>query len=234
MSKTLKQQIKADIKNSTYHYYKNTDLCFCDYIYGDKYYVTLEDVIYRFLTRDDANLEFDYTVGNIDLDLLVNDLYYRFIITDKKFAQKYAETSERHRKNYIIKALKNDTEPLLIKQLKENEGVVQEFHELDNFKDLHYVSIYSQEGRLLEDLSYKIWEKEKSKKEDREVQISQLDEIYKVLNPLERRVVDLVIKNKTYSEIASLLQIDPGKIRKIIYFSTEKLKARHSLKRLCA
>ena len=51
-----------------------------------------------------------------------------------------------------------------IKQLKENEVIAQEFYEFKDFKDLNYISIYSQDGRFMEDLSYKIWEKEKSKK----------------------------------------------------------------------
>lgn len=233
MNKTLKQQIKSEIKSNTYRYYKNTERCFSDYIYGDIYYVTLEDVIYRFLTTDES-LEFDYALGNIDLDQLVNDLYLHFIITDKKFNQSHAGSSERHKKNYIMKSLKNVTEPLLIKQLKENEVVIQELDEVSSFKDWHYISIYSQEGRLLEDLSYKMWEKEKSEKDEIQIQISQLAEIFRFLNPMERKVVYLVLKNKTFREIADLLKIDQGKVRKIIYYSTEKLKDRHSLKRRCA
>ena len=40
--------------------YRNTDICFQDYIYGDKYYVTLEDVIYRFLIADNLAVEFEF------------------------------------------------------------------------------------------------------------------------------------------------------------------------------
>ena len=86
----------------------------------------------------------------------------------------------------------------------------------------------------MEDLSYKIWEKEKFKKDEIEIQIGKLANIFKFLNPLQRKVVYLVVKKKSYSEIASILQIEQGKIRKIIYSATEKLKARHNLKRLCA
>ena len=234
MNETLKQQIKTDIRNNTYNYYKNVDLYFQDYIYGDTYYVTLEDVIFRFLTTNEISLEFDFTIGNIDIDLLVNDLYLHFITADKKFIQNYAGNSERYRKNYIMKALKNATRPLLIKQLKENEVIAQEFNEFNNFKNLNYISIYSQDGSLLEDISYKIWEKEKSKKDEIEIQISHLADIFRFLNPLQRKVVSLVIKNKSYSEIAGILGVDQGKIRKIIYSATEKMKIRHSLKRLCA
>ena len=232
---TIKEQIKRDIRNSTYTYYKNTDLNFRDYIYGDKYYVTLADVIYRYLTTNNSDWDWEYTMlGNIDIDLLVNNLYLHYIRADKMFSNNYAGKDERHRKNYIMKALRNATEPLLVKQLKDNEVVAQELTELNNFKNLHYISIYSQEGGLLEDLSYKIWEKEKSKNDETEDQINQLAKIFKYLNPLERKVIYLVIKNKTYSQIAGYLQIDQDRIRKIIYIATEKLKARHSLKRYCA
>ena len=233
MSQTLKQQIKTDIKNSTYSYYKNTDPYFCDFIYGDPYYVTLEDVIYRYLTTD-TSLELDYTLGNVDIDLLVNDLYLHYIKTDKKFIQNYAGSNERHRKNYMMISLRNATEPLLIKQFKENEIISQEFDELNNYTDFHYISIYSQDGRFLEDLSYNLWEKEKAENNEIKIQIGKLAEIYKYLNPLQRKVVYWVLKNKTHSEIASILQIDQDKIRKIIYSSTEKLKDRDSLNRLCA
>ena len=233
MNLTRKQEIQANIKSSTYHYYKNTEVYFKDYIYGDRFYVTLEDVIYRFLVSD-TNLEFEYTVGNIDIDFLVNDLYYHFIKTNKKFSEKNISSTERYRKNYIMKSLRNATEPLLIKQLKNEEVISQELDEFNNFKDLHYISIYTRDGGLLEDLSYKLWEKEKSEKEDRSIQINLLAEIFKYLNPLERKVVYLVLKNKTYKEIACILQVDQDKVRKIIYSSTGKLKVRHSFKRWCA
>jgi len=234
MNKTLKQQVKADIKSSTYSYYENTDLCFQDYVYGDIYYVTLEDVIYRFLTTYDTDLEFDYMLGNIDVDPLVNALYLHFIRTDKKFKQNYEGSTERHRKNYIMTSLRNATEPLLVKQFKENEVIAKEFYEFNDFKKFNYISIYSKEGSFLEDLSYYIWEKEKSKKDDIEIQIDMLAEIFRFLNPLQRKVVYMVLKNREYSEIASRLQIDQDKVRKILYFATEKLKARHSFKRRSA
>ena len=233
MNKTLKQQIRAEIKSNTYCYYKNTERCFSDYIYGDSYYVTLEDVVYRFLTIDES-LVFDYKLGNIDFVQLVNDLYYHFIITDKKFNKNYAGGSERHRKNYIMKSMKNATEPLLIKQLKENEVITMELEELNQFKDLHYISIYSREGGLLEDLSYDFWQKEKSKKDEIEIQLVQLCKIVRFLNPLQRKVVYLVINNKNHSEIANILEIEHDKVRQILYFATEKLKAMTILKRLCA
>jgi len=234
MNKTLKQQVKADIKSSTYSYYENTDLCFQDYIYGDRWYVTLEDVVYRFLTTYDTGLEFDYMLGNIDVDQLVNALYLHFIRTDKKFKQNYEGSTERRRKNYIMISLRNATEPLLVKQVKENEVIAKEFYEFNDFKKFNYISIYSKEGSFLEDLSYYIWEKEKSKKDDIEIQIDMLAEIFRFLNPLQRKVVYMVLKNREYSEIASRLQIDQDKVRKILYFATEKLKARHSFKRRSA
>ena len=235
MGGTLKNKIEKAISNSTYTYYKNTNLYFRDYIYGDRYYVTLADVIYRFLTVNALDWDFEYVIlGNIDIDLLVNDLYLHYIKADKKCSENYASSSQRFQKNYIMIALRNATCPLLKKQFKQFEVIAQDIEELNSCKKLHYISIYSQDGRLLEDLSYNFWEKEKSKKDDIEIKTSQLAEIFKILDPLQRKVVYLVTKNKTYSDIANILQVEQDKVRKILYSATKKLKNEHNRKRLSA
>jgi len=81
-----------------------------------------------------------------------------------------------------------------------------------------------------EDISYKIWKKEQSKIDEIEKQTNQLTKISKSLNERERKVVDMLLENNTYGQIAHYLEIDQGEIRKIVYFASEKLKARHSLK----
>ncbi len=234
MVTTLKQKIKTDIKNSTYRYYKDTDLYFKDYIYGDVYYTTLEEVVYKFLTSYGANLELDYFLGDLDLDQLVNDLYLHYIYTDKKFIQNYTGSTKRHRKNYIMTSLRNATKPLLVKQFKKNRDLIQMFDESEGCKNLHYISIHSNEGGLLEDLSYKLWEDEKSKKDGIEIQTGLLAKNFRFLNPLQRRIVYLTTKNRSYSDIANILKIDHDKVRKILYCATEKLKARHSFNRRSA
>ncbi|MHB9069646.1 MAG: sigma factor-like helix-turn-helix DNA-binding protein [Sedimentisphaerales bacterium] len=230
MRKTLKQIISETIRRSTYTYYKGTGYIFKDYIFGDRYYVTLKDVIYRFLTTTDVECDYEYVIfRNIDIDLLVNELYLHYIRADKNFLKKYAKSSERYKKNYIMKALKNATEPLLKKQLKENEII---FQELNNFKEFHYVSIYAQ--NLLEDLSYKKWNEEISEKKDTVIKIKLLADIFQILNSLEKKVVYLVVKNKTHPEISKILNIKQGRVRKIIYSATVKLKSRNELKKMSA
>lgn len=234
MVTSLKKKIKNDIKNSTYIYYKDTDIYFCDYIYGDQYYVTLEDVIYRYITTYDVDWEFEYTLENIDIDQLVNDLYLHYIKSDKMFSNNYAGKSERYRKNYIMKSLRNATEPLLIKQFKENKIIAQELQELNNPKNFHYISIYAQEGRLLEDISYKQWKNEKSESSDITIKREQLEKIFTTLNPMERKVVYLIIKNRSHEDIAKILNIEQADIRKFLYFAKEKLKEQYNWKRLSA
>ena len=212
---TIKEQIKRDIRNSTYTYYKNTDLNFRDYIYGDKYYVTLPDVIYRYLTTNNSDWDWEYTMlGNIDIDLLVNNLYLHYIRADKMFSNNYAGDNKRHRKNYIMIALRNATEPLLKKQLESHNIIVQELNALNNLK-FNYISIYAQNGRLLEDLSYRQWENEKTEKHDTENKRELLLAILDVLTPFERKVVCLIMENKSYSQIAGILDVKPVRIRKI-------------------
>ena len=223
MRTTLKQGIRTEIKNLTYEHCKNLDFCFRDFIYGDEYYITLEDVIYRFLT-DSPGSEFNYTFGNIDIIVLVSDLLACFIKTDIRFKQKYSQHSERHRKNYIMKALLNASKPLLIKQLKENEVIAQDLNDLNRFKELRCISIYNQDGKLLEDLSYKRWQKHKNEQDIYRMQKKHLYETAYCLNSDEQRIVYLVLENKTYSEIAAILDVDHGKIRKVLYSAKEKLK----------
>ena len=225
MRLSIKQRIQQDIKISTYRYFKNTDMIFCDFIYGDKFYATLNDVVYWYFVTKDLDWELEYNMlAVIDTVELVSRLYEKFIKADIYYQQKYSEKDFRHRKNYIIKSLQRATPPLLDKQFDEHSRCAQELKRLRFPKKFHYYSLDSDDGNFIEYLSWKDWEKSADKEKDLDIKRVRLEHIKHVLNNTEKTVVNMVLENKPYEEISKELKLQQDRIRKILFSAKKKLR----------
>jgi RNA polymerase sigma factor (sigma-70 family) len=222
----IKEEISQDIIKSTYCYFRNNDLYFRDYVYGDPFYITLEDVIYKYLVTNKYDWDMDYRIlGSIDTVRLVSRLYEVFIRADTFSRRKKKTCSERYRKNYIMKCLRRATFRLLQEQFDEQQLTSEDLYHLHNYKKkFRYLSIYSQDGKFLEDLSYKRWKEKLTENEEIESMRTKLDSILDILDDTEKCVIEMVMKNRSHSEIAEQLRVEHDKVRKLLFYAKKKLQ----------
>jgi DNA-binding CsgD family transcriptional regulator len=224
---TLKQSIQKDIHSSTYVYFKNVDLFFRDYIYGDPYYVCLDDAIYRYLVGNSLSKDLDSTMlGIIDFVQLVSRLYEVFIRADRFFRSRYSG-KDRDRKNYLMVSLRKATGRLLDQQVNTRNFVYQDTEDLGGPGEFRYVSLFCKDGGLIEDISWRLWKTEQADIRETDFQRQHLDACVGVLNDKERAVVDWLIEGRSNPEICSRLHIEPENLRKIVYAATRKLQKRY-------
>lgn len=224
MKRSIKKQIEHDIFKETWRYFSFTDLYFRDYVYGDPYYQgTLKDVIYSYVVKSDLNWGNMHKVtGIIDVVELVTDLYEVFIKADTYFRNQYCRATERERKNYLMKSLRNVTPRLLDQQLDNHNRICQELDELKN-SSCCYFSLDSQNGRLLEDISLNQWQNERDKNREIEFRLGRLQKLSGCLNDKEQSVINLLIKNYSYQEIADMLNLNWNSIKRIVYSAKNKI-----------
>jgi len=221
---SLKQRIQEDVKRSTYRYFKDLDTIFCDYIYGDHYYITLEDVLYHYLVKRDLDWGCEFTLEAIDLVELVSRLYAVFIKADTYYRKTHSADRFRHRKNYIMKALRRATGALVDEQYKRQSLNAQELYSVNHPSSVRYVSLDSDGGRLLEDLSWRGWRGRMDSRKDLDFKRAKLESVVGVLNQTERNVVKLVLENRPYAEISSELNLQQDRIRKVLFSAKKKLR----------
>ena len=225
------KRIQDDITRSTYDYFKYNDRVFRDFIYGDPYYQTLADLSYLFLNTRQLDYSFDcQSLGVIDIDEIVSDLYGVFMKADKKTKNKKPALSDRHRKNYIFKSLRKATWRQLKKQYKRFIGLRKRLAKIDeilqdNLKKFRYVSfdVY-EEGNLVDQLSYDRWVSDAEADRVNEAKKGAVREMMSVLNSAEADVIDLVLEGLHYADIAKSLDLTTEQIRKIFHRAKIKLK----------
>jgi RNA polymerase sigma factor (sigma-70 family) len=227
MKRSVKEQIANDIRSGTWRYFQNTEMYFCDYIFGDPYYVTLKDVVYRYI----CDSELDWVVmhgmtGIIDVVELVTRLYEVFIKVDTYFRRQYPAAPERGRKNYLMKCLRKATPRLLQEQLDCHSRICQDINELQD-NGFQYISLFCHDGRLIEEISLKRWNEDQAKSMEQDRRWEKLKEASENLNPLERSVIALLLTDCPYREIAERLHLQKDSVRKIIYSAKIKMRDRH-------
>lgn len=227
MKRSIKKQIEHDIFKETWRYFRFTDLYFTDYVYGDPYYQgTLKDVVCSYVVKSDLNWGNMHKVtGIIDVVELVTDLYQVFIKADTYFRNQYCEATERNRKNYLMKSLRNATPRLLDQQLDNHNRICQDLEELKNRSGC-YFSLDSQDGRLLEDISLKQWQDERDVLRERERCYDRLHEVSGILNNREKAIISLLLKDYSQTEIAEMLNLNKDSIRKFVYSAKKKMRER--------
>jgi DNA-directed RNA polymerase specialized sigma24 family protein len=224
---TLKQSIQNDIHSSTYAYFRNVDLYFRDFIYGDPFYVCLVDVIYRYLFENTISWELDYTmVGIIDMVELVSGLYGKYIKADRYFRSRHSG-NDRDRKNYLMVSLRKATGRLLQQQYDTHHLLCQDIDNIDLHPEFRFISLFSRDGQLMDDLSWQRWKMDQADAKDTEYQRQQLDVCIGVLNDMERSVINLLLDGRSNPEICSRLHLEPGALRKVVYSAKQKLQKRH-------
>ncbi len=230
--------IQRDIFRSTYSYFRQCDRIFTDYIYGDPYYQTLCDLIYSFLGRWQIDYSIDcQCLGLIDVVQLVSDLYAVFIKADVKVKEHKAMLSERYRKNYIHKALRNATWKLLHKQLqryiiiKDQQSDIEKVLN-DNLRSFRYVSfdVY-EEDNFVDQISYERWVAESEIVRDRERKTDVIKEMSSILSASEAQIIDLTLEGWHFSDMAETLKLEVEQVRKIFHRAKNKLTNHYQITR---
>jgi len=235
LRKTLKQRIQEDITKSTYYYFnfEEIDPVFRSFVYGDSCYSTLNSSVYWFLTTEQLDWDDDFqVVSAIDTVELVSRLYATFIRADSSFHRKYPHGSERHRKNFIYKFLRQSAAQILKEQFDHYNRICQELKVLNNDPEqFHYFSLDCDHGRFLEYLSWKEWQNDREQEQDWDSQRIRLLGLMNVLNDKERTAVSMVLSGRPYKEIARKLKVSVGRVRKILYSAKKKLKTEQGRQR---
>lgn len=224
------RQIQIEINRAIRDYFKQCDLIFRDYIYGDPYYQTLTDLSYSFLNRWGMGYSIDcQPLGMIDIVQVVSELYAVFIKADKKCKNKKTALSDRHRKNYIHKALRNATWRKLKKQYKRYIIFTDNQEDLEttlqsNLKRFRYVSLdVYEDDSLADQLSYDRWVSDTEAFRDGEAKKDAIREMMTILNSVEIEVIDLALDGFIYAEMAGKMNLTTEQIGKIFYRAKTKL-----------
>lgn len=224
------KRIQRDIINETYRYFNHCDRVFKDYIYGDPYYQTLKERIYSFLVKWRLDYSIDLqTLKAFDILQLVSDLYLVFIRADIKYKELEVRHTNRHRKNYIHRALRTETWRLLYKQYKRYVELRKELTDIDeilksNLKQFRYVSFeVFEDDSFIDQLSYDRWVSETEAFRDSEAKRNIVREMMTVLNSLESEVIEMTLDGFIYTEMAGKLKLTTEQIRKIFHRAKIKL-----------
>jgi DNA-binding CsgD family transcriptional regulator len=226
ITKPFKQIIQKELYSTTFAYFKYVEVFFKDYVYGDPYYLSLPEVICRYISQNHLDeLVNGRCSGIFDWIELVSRLYERYIKADL-FYKSSCSGNERDRKNYLMKSLLNETGHLLNEQLDRYQLLCQDNEELHH-PEFKHVSIYCRVGLFLDDLSWKMWKMEQDDIRDIEFQRQLLDASIGVLNNTEHSVVDLILEGWSNREICNRLRLKQDSLRKIIYSAKRKLRKRY-------
>lgn len=223
------EEIRMDITRSTYDYFKNHDRDFINFIYGDRYYQTLENIIYLFLNK--------YAMGIISHDKihvykLVSDLYTVYTKLNNYLKDNNKIQTERHKKNYIHRVLRKKALKFLFQQnlFEENNKKQSDIDKVrsDNLSRLRCTTLYGyDEDRYVEEGSYKKWKERKDELRDIIVKKNIIRSMYPILNETEKRVIILTLKKLEFYQMAKILGLSNDQIRKIFHRAKNKLVKKH-------